>query len=277
MKRSVKIFAALALVLAAACNKAPSVKLGSDILSVPFAGGNAEMPVSANCDWSAVSEADWIFVNTKNGDENVRSLVLTIDPNMVAEERTGLVKVSAEGVEKSFSVVQGAKSVIVMDGNSSIELTAEKQTFEVNVGSNVEFDATPDVPWLRVVSSKALNTSTFVFEADSNEGTFAREGSIAFTDRASNVAAVFSVRQSGVEQYVRITHTGSEFVTPALFGADGFGLVDWGDGSSDSNRYTVTHVYDQPGEHVVTVSSFGATKVSLSDVKGVTCIDVWDF
>lgn len=268
---------ALTLVLAGACKKSPSIYFDSEKVDVPYAGDSYSIHFRTNCDWVANTGDEWIFVNSRNGDEEMSTLKFQVSPNRTPDERTGYITVSGEGVSRKLTVVQAPQPRISLEGRPYLDITSERQTFELTVGSNVEFDVAIDVAWLKDVTSRSMTSTSFVFEALGNESTSQREGHITFANRENNVKTVFTVTQLGIQQFVIVVHELPEFRIPVLNGLGVSGTVNWGDGSSNNYYSALRHVYDSEGEHTVMVISTGASTVTLNDLVGVVSVDVTGF
>ncbi len=76
---------------------------------------------------------------------------------------------------------------------------------------------------------------------------------------------------------LRIGYKGVEAVLPKLEGENVSGLVDWGDGTTDTYSYPFIHTYNTEGEYRVDVTSNGASSVEFGKLDDIEYIDISGF
>ena len=80
----------------AACTFSPQTQ------SVPPAGGNYSVNVTAVCTWTASTTASWIAINAGSGTTGNGNLSYTVSPNNAASPRTGAIQINSQ----TFTVTQ---------------------------------------------------------------------------------------------------------------------------------------------------------------------------
>lgn len=87
-------------------------------------------------------------------------------------------------------------------------------------------------------------------------------------------------QDSGPEgnSFVRITHTSSRYVLPAIYGQNfSAGSVQWGDGSSEEYVSGLEHIYSRPGEHTVVIGVYDPAEIVFNGVEDIADIDLSSF
>ncbi len=78
--------------------------------------------------------------------------------------------------------------------------------------------------------------------------------------------------------FVRITHTSSRYVLPAIYGQNfSAGSVQWGDGSSEEYVSGLEHIYSRPGEHTVVIGVYDPAEIVFNGVEDIADIDLSSF
>lgn len=145
------LFAALAAAMVLACQPSEEVIFGVEvgtedgIVRIGPAGGEVTINVSAEEEWTAITEDPWIMVSPANG-RGSQKCIVSIDSTIVNEQRQGAIRIQnlATGDKKDFSVTQGGfeYQIALEEGTKELEDFAdyESRSFDVEVLSNVDFD-----------------------------------------------------------------------------------------------------------------------------------------
>ena len=103
----------LAMAAIAACEQpqeevTPALDLNKTTAAVAADGGAVEFEVTANVDWTADADQDWVSVDpqTGNGDAKVKA---TVAANETADARTAKVTVKADKLTKTLTITQEGK------------------------------------------------------------------------------------------------------------------------------------------------------------------------
>ena len=159
-------------------------------------GGEFTIEVKANIEYNLEIGADWIHVVTTKA-MTTSTTTLSVDKNEDTRKREGTVTVkSAVGSEK-ITVYQDAAAPSVILSSESVSIKADGGTFTVDVNTNVDvaMAITSGADWLSEVTTKAMSTHTYTFQAAVNEGYDAREGKITFKNAESGTEASVTVTQ----------------------------------------------------------------------------------
>ena len=154
--------------------------------------------VSTNVEFEVTSHADWVkYIETKG--LNAKQIVLEVSANDTYDAREAQVDVKQKNGSLSgvITVRQDEKYAILVT-QSSFALSADAQTFDVEVKYNVDFDiVVPDAckAWIKLVSTKGLSQKTATFSVAQNTTFDAREGSITFKQKDGPLTGTVAVRQ----------------------------------------------------------------------------------
>mgnify|MGYP002623354026 FL=1 len=159
-------------------------------------GGKFTIEVKANIEYNIEIGVDWIHVISTKA-ITTSTTTLSVDKNDDTRKREGTVTVkSAVGSEK-ITVYQDAAAPSVILSSESVSIKADGGTFTVDVNTNVDvaMAITSGADWLNEVTTKAMSTHTYTFQAAANEGYDAREGKITFNNTESGIEASVTVTQ----------------------------------------------------------------------------------
>jgi hypothetical protein len=109
--------ALLAVTIAPSCQK-EKVTTAPDSVALythpgePVSGeaGTKAVTISATCDWTVASRADWIVVSPESGEKGIREVILTYTENTGAAQRSGGVVFTARGgYSETYVLTQNPK------------------------------------------------------------------------------------------------------------------------------------------------------------------------
>ncbi len=123
---------------------------------VPAESGAVQLNVTANFNWSAVSDASWCVPASQGGSGN-GTLALNYDENTVTAERTAAVTISGNGLQQVVTVVQQAAAPMLAINPEATEVPAEAGFFDFVIFANVPWTAEADSAWLSVTPSGSGN------------------------------------------------------------------------------------------------------------------------
>ena len=150
-----------------------------------------------------------------------------------------------------------------------------QQTFTVT--SNRSWTASTSDPWISVnPASGEKGVTTVNVQVAPNTGTSARSGSVTVT--CAELTRSVTVKQvQPFNQKLVIVHSKEVFNAPDMRGNGLSAEVDWGDGTTVAWRANAEHGYSSAGSHTVTIKIAGATWFEITDVTGITEIDLSGF
>lgn len=162
-------------------------------------GGTMTLSIKSNVPLEVTSNAtEWCRVAAENtASTTILKYGITADANTETSDREAVITVSAAGSEAGrFTVRQTAAEGLIVDGSTAIEVPAAGGDISVQVVANGDVQVVPDVSWISMVGTRAMESRTFNFSVSSNL-LEAREGHIIFT--LGNLTETVTVTQAAAE------------------------------------------------------------------------------
>ena len=176
-----------------------SLTLTSDRFEIPADGGNAEVVVKTNVNFSwEIEEAakGWVkFLNTKELRE--QTLVFNVAANDDIDKREATITITGEGQTETVKIYQeGSKpSIVISDNEYAVSDEGGQFSVEVNSNVNVACSIPSGCTWLKEVKTKGMSTCTFVLEAEPNPEYEARYAEVIFINTENNLSEKIYVTQ----------------------------------------------------------------------------------
>lgn len=211
----------------------PTLVISQSEYAVPSVGETIVVEVVSNVDVTVElpADADWISESTTRS-VSTNTFYFDIAANEEYDQRTAEIKFSnaEKGLSEVVTIVQAQKDAIVI-AEDSYSVSGQGDAIEIAVGHNVEFDIKIDVDWISQVQTRALETSTLIFNVAQNETDAERSGTITFTAKDNNeISQVIAVKQEAGASKIYYTSKDGNIVEPK---AD----ADWGGAQIVSNTY----------------------------------------
>ena len=211
----------------------PTLVISQSEYAVPSVGETIVVEVASNVDVTVElpADADWISESTTRS-VSTNTFYFDIAANEEYDQRTAEIKFSNadKGLSEVVTIVQAQKDAIVI-AEDSYSVSGQGDAIEIAVGHNVEFDIEIDVDWISQVQTRALETSTLIFNVAQNETDAERSGTITFTAKDNNeISQVITVKQETDTSKIYYTTTDSNIVSISAY-------TDWGGAQIVSNTY----------------------------------------
>lgn len=199
---------AVVAVAAAACQEEPlpdAVTPSSIEIPVLSVGGGTTVSFSTNCAWTASSDASFVTVSPESGDAGDASITLTVKPNNTFEERVANVTVVAGSITTVYKIRQAYTLVFGASTDKPLSISAEEQTFAIQVTANEAYEVAVEGDWLTYLpASRAVPvTSAASFKASANTGLQKRTATITITSASGSVLK-YAVEQAVAEGAMKI-------------------------------------------------------------------------
>ena len=195
----------------------PAITL--DVSSSDFTtdGGSNTISFTTSEPWTAEvlnSRADaWCSVSPTNGKAGDAEITVTTTPNDTPDNRSASIILKAGSTQKTITVSQKQKDALTVTSDK-FEVSAEGGEVTIEVKANIDFEYTISEKakvWIASADSRALKTTTLVFDVSANEDTEKREGSITIT--SGSFKETVTVYQEGTVPVITLTQ--NEFVVPS--------------------------------------------------------------
>lgn len=180
-----------------------ALTLTADKFEVPQEGGNIDVEVKSNIDFTYVIPeefASWIYASSR-GSRALTShhLSFTIDASEEYEKREGQIIIKSGNKEEVVKIYQGGGGLLTLTPND-ISVGSEGGTAEIVVNSNFDFDIEmPNVDWLKKVDAsmtRAISSHVVKFMVAENKGYDERSASVKIFDKNSNLSETVKITQS---------------------------------------------------------------------------------
>ncbi|MDD6152012.1 MAG: BACON domain-containing protein, partial [Bacteroidales bacterium] len=199
---------AVVAVAAAACQEEPlpdAVTPSSIEIPVLSVGGSTTVSFSTNCAWTASSDASFVTVSPESGEAGDANLTLSVTPNDTFEERVANVTVVAGSITTVYKVRQAYTLVFGAATDKPLSISADEQTFAIQVTSNESYEVAVEGDWLTLLpATRAVPvTSAASFKASANTGLQKRTATITITSASGSVLK-YAVEQAVAEGAMKI-------------------------------------------------------------------------
>lgn len=182
-----------------------------------------------------------------------------------------------KGITKKVTVTQMQKDAILI-AKDLYEFPGEAGELNFDVNANVDFEVSVSADWIKKVpETRVLKTTTLSFTIEENPVYESRKGVI--TVQSGEISQQITVVQEGRKDLSRILimHVNRSFRIPTLVGKNLKGSISWGDSQQEEYGVGVSHTYKEGITHTVTIEVSDAEEVILSDIVGVTELNLKDF
>ena len=162
-------------------------------------GESHQVAFTANLDWTAASDQDWLTVEPKAGQAGEAAVTLRAAQNTQDDPRTATVTLTCGEDSKTIDVTQKQAGALIL-AQSTISVEAAGGTITITAKANSNVTATVDAEaasWIKDVTTKALVDYIFDFQIAENESEDSRSGKIVFTNNDGKEETV-TIQQSGV-------------------------------------------------------------------------------
>ena len=260
----------------------PTLVVNEHEHTVGSEGDVVVIEVSTNLDYEMVlpEGVDWLS-EVQSRALSTFTRRIQVAPNDTYEMREAEIHIinREEEMDEVVHIVQVQNDAIVV-ARPSYDVPAEGDRLDFTVQANVEFEVVLSADWIKQVqSTRALEEVPLSFTVEPNPGQAPREATI--TLKADNVEQVITVSQAGDldENRVSIVHSGETFIAPSITGEYFMDAYIWWEenGTPEAYREGVVHQYDNAGPRTITIESSGAEEISLSNLVGVSEIDLTEF
>ena len=211
----------------------PTLVISQSEYAVTSAGETIVVEVASNVDVTVElpADADWISESTTRS-VSTNTFYFDIAANEEYDQRTAEIKFSNadKGLSEVVTIVQAQKDAIVI-AEDSYSVSGQGDAIEIAVDHNVEFDIEIDVDWISQSQTRALETSTLIFNVAQNETDAERSGTITFTSKDNDeISQVITVKQETDTSKIYYTTTDGNIVSISTY-------TDWGGAQIVSNTY----------------------------------------
>ncbi len=188
---------------------APEIEMQTTACNFITAGGENKILFTAKSDWTAEvinSRADgWLSIYPASGPAGDAEITVTTIANDTPDDRTASIVIKSGATTKTIPVSQKQKDALTVT-SSRFEVPAAGDEVIVEVKANIDFEYMVEESasdWISYAATRAMETSTLVFNVSENIDTEKREGRIYINSGEFN--ETITVYQSGSEPAIVIS------------------------------------------------------------------------
>lgn len=264
----------------------PGIILTQNKYTVGSEGGSVTVELRSNVpfDMRMLDNASWL---TEVGTRSVSTYTrrFEVAPNEDYDYRSARIAFFNEelGLADTVTITQVQKNAILV-AQKEYTVDALGGTLDFSINTNVDFQVSISAEWIRQAPStrglaeRGLAEVPLSFIISANPDPEPREAVISFT--AGELSQSVKVIQAGHQDkgWLRIVHTNQTFSIPTISGPQfSYGRIEWGDGQEEAYQTEAVHTYQDKGPHTVSIELSGAEEVALSNLIGVTDLDLTQF
>ena len=142
--------------------------------------------------------SEWCSLSPTSGQAGNSSILVNVTENNSGEERSASIIIKAKSLQKVVKVTQKQNDAITVT-SSKFEVKAEGGEVEIEIKANVDYEYSIEESaksWVTYKTTRAMESSTLVFEVLPNEDYNSRTAAITFTNKANNLSETVSITQA---------------------------------------------------------------------------------
>ena len=207
-------------------------------VNVSSEAGQASFSISSNTNWTVNKTTPWFWLNPGSGSGN-GTVSINYEENTSAQERTGTITVSANGVNRTVTVKQAGKTSnsFLTVNPTEINISSGSGAYNINVSSNVNWTVSESASWVNLSKNSGSNNDMFTINIETNPTNQERVALIRVSGQAVS-AQVVTVTQEANMLFLDISPTvNSVSAQGGVFQVQVNSNTDW---SISSNEQWVT-------------------------------------
>ena len=191
-----------------------TITLTTTALNFTTEGGSQNVTFTSSGEWTAQvlndRANDWCKLTPASGAAGNGQITVTAAANATTDERSASIILKSGTVQKTIKVTQKQKDALTVTA-SKFEVAAEGGTVAIEVKANVDFSYSVDgasQSWIKYQTTRAMKTSTLVFDIAENDSRDKRQGTVTISSGA--LKEVVTIYQEGAKPTIVISK--SEYV-----------------------------------------------------------------
>jgi Leucine-rich repeat (LRR) protein len=173
---------------------APSIAIDKTAITAGDGAGSHTIDVTANAEWTAQSNAEWLTVSPASGAGD-GTVTVTIERNTFTEGRTGTVTLRAGLLVKTLTVTQASAPSLEID-KTTISTGTGVDSHTLAVTANTAWTAQSNVSWVTLSPASGTGNGTINVTAEANTSTEGRTATITIT--IGSLTITVTITQEGV-------------------------------------------------------------------------------
>ena len=239
-----------------------------DTYIIPCTGDTITVNLATNVDYeySIPADCSWIKSVTKTKAVENHTLYFLVEANDTYDSRTGMINfINKDNRENRSVTISQLQNDAIIPADTVYTIEAKSQKLEFGISSNVEYELKTDAAWIKVSQeeTKALVNKKITLEIEENSGFETRKGII--TVKSQNITQEVEIIQKpwAHRWTVSIVHNENNFNSPSFSGRHMGGIIEWGDGTSDTYKAKIVHEYGNSTQKSTTYNLYATEMYSF--------------
>ena len=249
---------------------------------IPCTGDTIKVNMATNVDYeySIPADCSWIKPVTKTKAVVNHTLYFLVEANETYDSRTGKISfINKDNRESQSVTISQLQKDAIIPADTVYTITAQSQKLEFGISSNVEYELATDAAWIKItqVETKALVNKNITLEIEENSGFETRRGII--TVKSQDITQKVEIVQHpwAHRWTVSIVHNENNFNSSSFSGRHMGGIIEWGDGKSDTYKSNIVHQYGNNTQKSTTYNLHATEMYSfeipvINSIKSITVV-----
>ena len=197
--------------------KQPEITLNATVSNFSTDGGSSEITFTSSAAWTAEAINDradgWCSVSPTSGSAGNGKITITTTANDTTDDRTATVVIKSGTTQKTIAVSQKQKNALTVT-SSKFEVSADGGEIEIEVKANIDFNVEIEdsaKSWVTHRSTRAIKTSTLLFEVDENGVSEKRKANISIS--GGGLKETITIYQESYKPSIVLTQ--NEYTVPS--------------------------------------------------------------
>lgn len=262
------------------CKKEIPDMVSADVkeFSVSGDGESVKVNITANRQWVATTENDWITLPNAQSEGGTSQLTIRVKKSDAESSREGLVRVVAGDASVTIKIVQRLRISLDLDvAGAYVEYTGDTISMQLTSNADYSVEIIEGAEWIRKVDTKAT-TDVLNFVVEPNTTKKARKGKILFTEPVEGKKKEFLVNQYAMPDILDITYSGNTMSAIDFAGNAPKIATEWGDGNrGDYYKSSPEYSYEQSGDYQVKVYVRESDGFTIKKMSGISSLDISNY
>lgn len=194
MKRIFSLFAFIAVLTFASCEKreTPVLSVSPQSLSFSGSGGSETISINANYPWTASVSGSGFTVSPSSGEGNAQ-VTVTATANSETSPKSETLTIKSENLSVTVALSQDEKPVL--EPGDVTAVPAEGAIVSVDIKYNVDYNVVVEdaaKSWISVVATKSVQNGTLQFKVAANDTYDERVGKVSIVSKSETKTLTFS-------------------------------------------------------------------------------------
>lgn len=181
--------------------------------NLPSNGGNVNVTVNSNAEWTVKSDKDWATLSKKSGEGNGNVVIVIAKNETTVADQAIITFTSGTNVQKLIVNRAALEAFMTITPESEQVIAAEGATFNVAVISNVGWQVTSDKAWLSTNINSGEGNGTVSITVAAATTVAEESGSLTFT--SGSIVRVLTIIRHGAVPLINIDIFNKELTSDA--------------------------------------------------------------